>query len=67
MDTKKLEAWADKSGQSVADLEAKYKDIFAPLPSSVLCNYSRARFNQIYVHQQLHSVQSLWVQMSHEI
>ena len=35
MDTKKLEAWADKSGQSVADLEAKYKDIFATLPSSV--------------------------------
>ncbi len=35
MDKTKLEAWAGKSGQSLEDLEAKYKDIFATLPSSV--------------------------------
>ena len=35
MDTKKLEAWASKSGQSVDELTAKYNDIFATLPTSV--------------------------------
>ena len=35
MDTKKLEAWASKSGQSLEDLTQKFNDIFATLPSSV--------------------------------